>query len=58
MFVMINAYASHQLLAEMDPNNAGVLIVHMDSGWQGGREVGVDEITRKLQKEDEGCTIM
>ncbi|KAJ6499391.1 hypothetical protein C8R45DRAFT_982265 [Mycena sanguinolenta] len=45
----------HQLFAELDPQNAGVLICKLDSE-QGG--VGSDEIARRLQREDEGCTIM
>jgi len=48
---------NHQLLAEMDPDNAGVLIVHMDRGGHDSREVSADEIMRRLHK-DEGCTIM
>ncbi|KAF7376067.1 Cytoplasmic protein [Mycena sanguinolenta] len=45
----------HQLFAELDPHNAGVLICKLD-GEQGG--VGPDEIARRLQREDDGCTIM
>jgi len=49
---------SNQLVAEIDPDNAGVLIVHIDGPAQGSREVGADEISRRLQKEDGGCIIM
>ncbi|KAJ7132840.1 cytoplasmic protein [Mycena crocata] len=44
----------HQLFAELDPDNAGVLVVQM--GRQGG--VGPDEIARRLERDDQGCTIM
>ncbi|KAJ7209494.1 cytoplasmic protein [Mycena pura] len=45
----------HRLAADLDPHNAGVLIVHIGSD-QG--TVGPDDIARRLQREDEGCTIM
>jgi len=45
----------HQLSAELDPHNAGVLIVRLGNE-QGG--VGPDEIARRLERDDEGCTIM
>ncbi|KAJ6586833.1 cytoplasmic protein [Mycena vulgaris] len=45
----------HQLSAELDPRNAGVLIVQMGTR-QGG--VGPDEIARRLERDDQGCTIM
>ncbi|KAJ3733653.1 hypothetical protein DFJ43DRAFT_221148 [Lentinula guzmanii] len=38
----------HQLIAELDPNNAGVLIVQL---------VGPDEIARRSNR-DEGCIVM
>jgi len=51
---------NHQLIAEMDPENAGVLIVHL--GGRGDRTrggvVGSDDITRRLERDDEGCIIM
>ncbi|KAF5386058.1 hypothetical protein D9615_002469 [Tricholomella constricta] len=46
----------HRLLAELDPRNAGVLIVQINSS--SNRGVGADEITRRLERNDEGCTIM
>ncbi|KAJ3776478.1 hypothetical protein FB446DRAFT_721123 [Lentinula raphanica] len=46
----------HQLVAELDPNNAGVLIVQL--GGHRDRAVGPDEIARRLNRDDEGCTIM
>ncbi|KAJ7096412.1 hypothetical protein C8R44DRAFT_812981 [Mycena epipterygia] len=45
----------HQLSAELDPHNAGVLVVQM--GANGGG-VGPDEIARRLERDDQGCTIM
>ncbi|KAJ7783047.1 hypothetical protein B0H16DRAFT_1495155 [Mycena metata] len=45
----------HQLFAELDPHNAGVLVVQM-GGNQGG--VSPDEIARRLERDDQGCTIM
>jgi len=46
----------HHISAELDPHNAGVLVVQMGTG-QGGT-VGPDEITRRLERDDQGCTIM
>ncbi|KAF8891639.1 cytoplasmic protein [Infundibulicybe gibba] len=46
----------HRLFAELDPQNAGVLIVSINSN--GGQGVGSDEIARRLERKDEGCTIM
>ncbi|KAJ8077120.1 hypothetical protein PM082_001548 [Marasmius tenuissimus] len=46
----------HQLVAELDGNNEGVLVVHLDAGRSRG--VGPDEIARRLDRSDEGCTIM
>ncbi|KAG5643594.1 hypothetical protein DXG03_000602 [Asterophora parasitica] len=46
----------HRLQAELDPHNAGVLVVQINSG--GSRGVGADEITRRLERKDEGCTVM
>jgi len=45
----------HQLLAEVDPHNLGVLIVQINSIADGGLKP--NEITRRLEK-DEGCIIM
>ncbi|KAJ7703291.1 hypothetical protein B0H17DRAFT_1042619 [Mycena rosella] len=45
----------HQLSAELDPHNAGVLVVQMGAS-RGG--VGPDEIARRLDRDDQGCTIM
>ncbi|KAF9566814.1 DUF1771-domain-containing protein [Agrocybe pediades] len=45
----------HQLSAQLDPTNAGVLIVMIDS-HQGG--IGPDEISRRLTNQQEGCTVM
>ncbi|KAG6907902.1 hypothetical protein DXG01_006957 [Tephrocybe rancida] len=46
----------HCLLAKLDPDNAGVLIVQINSSTDQG--VGADEITRRLEHKDEGCFIM
>lgn len=52
-------YERHQLVAELDPHNAGVLIVHLGGGGGGrDREVGSDDIARRLDRNEEGCTIM
>jgi len=46
----------HQLVAEMDPHNAGVLIVQL--GGHRDRAVSSDEIARRLARDDNGCIIM
>ncbi|KAL0575511.1 hypothetical protein V5O48_006466 [Marasmius crinis-equi] len=46
----------HQLVAELDEHNAGVLVVHLNAGRDRG--VGSDEIARRLDRSDESCTIM
>lgn len=46
------------LVAELDPSNAGVLIVHLDGGENArGRTLNPDDMTRRLEK-DEQCIIM
>ena len=47
-------------MAELDPNNGGVLIVQLNGGntTHGDLELGADEITRRLDKKDDGCRIM
>lgn len=45
----------HQLSAQLDPNNAGVLVVLIDSHQRG---IGPEEITRRLNNQQESCTIM
>ena len=51
-----------RLTAELDPTNAGVLIVHIQGERHGGIEtgpvLGPDEITRNLEKDDGMCIIM
>ncbi|PPQ68208.1 hypothetical protein CVT25_015040 [Psilocybe cyanescens] len=47
----------HQLVARMDPNNAGVLIVLIDS-QPGQRGIGADEISHRLERNEESCIIM
>ncbi|PPQ70695.1 hypothetical protein CVT24_000177 [Panaeolus cyanescens] len=47
----------HNLVARIDPNNAGVLIVDInDTRSRGG--ISVDEISRRLEDKDQGCVIM
>jgi len=46
----------YQLSAELDPRNEGVLIVQLDSSHNRG--VGADEITRRIERNDEGCLVM
>jgi len=48
----------YQLVAELEPHNAGVLLVHLDGREGSGRKVGVDDITQKLEKGQDGCLIM
>ncbi|KZV86585.1 DUF1771-domain-containing protein [Exidia glandulosa HHB12029] len=48
----------HQLVASMDPHNAGVLVVDLGGASQGGPQVGSDEITRRLENDREECVIM
>ena len=55
----------HNLSAAIDPQNSGVLIVQLDGGTaaeqvrdRGGVMLGADDITRRLDRKDEGCIIM
>ena len=48
----------HDLVAEVDPDNAGVLIVQLGGRKSGRRTMGADEVTRRLEKSGEGCVIM
>jgi len=48
----------HDLVAELDPDNAGVLIVQLGGRKSGRRAIGADEVTRRLEKSNEGCLIM
>jgi len=45
----------HQLVAELDPHNAGVLIVRLDGQ---GRGMNPDEVARRLEKGSDACVIM
>lgn len=47
----------HNLVAELDPDNSGVLIVQVGGRTSGRRAIGADEVTRRLEK-SEGCLIM
>lgn len=47
------------LVAQLDPNNTGVLIVSIDGRPTGaGPVLGVDDIARRLEDGDKGCVIM
>ncbi|KAI0318319.1 hypothetical protein OF83DRAFT_37123 [Amylostereum chailletii] len=54
----------HRLVAALDPNNEGVVIVQLGGGedevrQRGGTLLGADDISRRLgQKRDDGCLIM
>lgn len=49
----------HGLLAELDENNTGVLIVNLDGQPTGaGRVVHAGDITRGLETSEQGCVIM
>jgi len=45
----------HNLSARLDPDNEGVLIVNL-SGQGGG--MSADEMTKRLEKDDQSCVIM
>ncbi|TEB38190.1 hypothetical protein FA13DRAFT_729249 [Coprinellus micaceus] len=46
----------YQLNAEIDPQNAGVLVVRMNTGGRSRMSPG--EITRRIERDEEGCAIM
>ncbi|KAK7685327.1 hypothetical protein QCA50_011691 [Cerrena zonata] len=49
----------HQLIAQLDPQNAGVLVVSLDGSDKGtGRVMQPDDITRGIESKEEGCVIM
>jgi len=55
----------HDLAAVIDPQNSGVLIVHLDGGTaaeqvqdRGGVMLGPDDITRRLDRQNGDCVIM
>jgi len=48
----------YNLIAELDPDNAGVLIVQLGGRKSGRRAIGVDEVARRLEKPGDGCVIM
>ncbi len=57
---MINALKNtrYQLSAQLDPNNAGVLIVQLNGAQRGERGMGADELSQRLEKDGEQCIIM
>ncbi|KAH8107863.1 hypothetical protein BXZ70DRAFT_913025 [Cristinia sonorae] len=49
----------HSLVAQLDPNNTGVLIVTLDGPHKGaGKVMNPDDIARGIESREEGCTIM
>lgn len=52
------SFYRHNLVAELDPDNAGVLIVQLGGRKSGRRTIGADEVTRRLEKSGDGCVIM
>lgn len=55
----------HNLAAALDPDNSGVMIVQLDGGNaaerardRGGVVLGADDITRRLDGQDDGCIVM
>ena len=49
----------HNIVAELDPENSGVLIVYLDGNRRSvGRELKPDEITRRLAEDEKSCIIM
>lgn len=48
----------YQLAAQLDPNNAGVLIVQLNGAQRGERGMGADELSRRLENNDDQCIIM
>jgi len=46
----------HQLSAQLDPNNSGVLVVLI--ARPGQRGIGAEEISHRLQQDGESCVIM
>jgi len=48
----------YQLAARLDPQNDGVLIVQLGGAERGESGMGVDEIERRLEKDNERCIIM
>ena len=53
-------HARYELVAELDPNNSGVLIVSLDGHDRGtGSVVHSDEIARRINDEhDDRCIVM
>ncbi|KAF8973318.1 hypothetical protein BDZ97DRAFT_677668 [Flammula alnicola] len=47
----------YQLTTQLDPDNSGVLIVLLQSR-PGERGMGATEISRRLERDEESCTIM
>ncbi|EEB96977.1 hypothetical protein MPER_03795 [Moniliophthora perniciosa FA553] len=46
----------HQLIAEIDPDNAGVLVVQINTSRDRG--VSPDEIARRLERKEDSCIVM
>lgn len=55
----------HNLVAALDPDNSGVLVVQLEGGNaverardRGGVVLGADDIMRRLDTRDDGCIVM
>jgi hypothetical protein len=55
----------HDLVAEIDPHNAGVLVIQLDGGMaakqvrdRGGMVLGADDITQRLDRQNGDCIVM
>jgi hypothetical protein len=58
-------HSRHNISAAIDPQNSGVLIVHLEGGTaaeqvrdRGGVMLGTDDITQRLDRKDDSCIIM
>ena len=59
VFPWSTQYNRYNLVAEVDPSNAGVLIVSLDGQERGaGRVVQPDDLARGIEQPDEGCVVM
>lgn len=48
----------YELAAHIDPHNEGVLIVSLGGSARGERGLNPDDITHKLDRDDENCVVM
>ena len=60
----LSPLSRYNLAAALDPDNSGVLVVHLEGGAaerardRGGVLLGADDITRRLDNRDDGCIVM